>query len=579
MAKLLRINSKNKKIAYEELSGPYAGLGGRGLTSRVVRREVPPACHPLSAQNKLIVAPGLLTGTTAANTGRLSVGGKSPLTGTIKESNAGGTFSQKLAKMDIMGLILEDKPDPGTPFQTLFINKDGAELMEIPEITGLGTYDASARLFEKFGSKVGIMVIGPAGENTRLASSIQFTDPRGKPSRAAGRGGLGALMGSKKIKAIVIDSEGSKAPEMADREAFKAAAKRWAEILVNHPVTGQGLPSYGTSILINIINEAGTLPTKNFRSGRFDKASDISGEKMVEFINKRKGIAREGCHAGCIIQCSQSYNDENGEYLTSGFEYETVWAFGSNLLISDIDHIAMLDRLCDDLGLDTIETGTTLAMAMEAGILPWGDGLKAIELLKRVHDPKDYLGAIIGNGTSFTAEAFGVDRVPVVKKQSLPAYDPRAAKGVGVTYATTPMGGDHTAGYAICQNILKVGGDIDPLGKEGNIEVSKNLQIATAAVDATGFCLFVAFAVLDTDDSLDTIAKLISSRFGINFTAEDIARTGIEILKDEYSFNRDAGFTAAHDQLPDFFINEELPPHNVKWDFTAEELQKAKIEI
>ena len=579
MAKLLRINSKNKKIAYEELTGPYAGLGGRGLTSRVVRREVPPACHPLSAQNKLIVAPGLLTGTTAANTGRLSVGGKSPLTGTIKESNAGGTFSQKLAKMDIMGLILEDKPDPGSPFQTLFINKDGAELIEIPEITGLGTYDASARLFEKFGTKVGIMVIGPAGENTRLASSIQFTDPRGKPSRAAGRGGLGALMGSKKIKAIVIDSEGSKAPEMADREAFKAAAKRWAEILVNHPVTGQGLPSYGTSILINIINEAGTLPTKNFRSGRFDKASDISGEKMVEFINKRKGIAREGCHAGCIIQCSQSYNDENGEYLTSGFEYETVWAFGSNLLISDIDHIAMLDRLCDDLGLDTIETGTTLAMAMEAGILPWGDGLKAIELLKRVHDPKDYLGAIIGNGTSFTAEAFGVDRVPVVKKQSLPAYDPRAAKGVGVTYATTPMGGDHTAGYAICQNILKVGGDIDPLGKEGNIEISKNLQIATAAVDATGFCLFVAFAVLDTDDSLDTIAKLISSRFGINFTAEDIAKTGIEILKDEYSFNRDAGFTAAHDQLPDFFINEELPPHNVKWDFTAEELQKAKIEI
>ena len=579
MARLLRVNCKNKKITNEELAGDYAGLGGRGLTSRVVRKEVPPTCHPLSSQNKLIVAAGLLTGTSAANTGRLSVGGKSPLTGTIKESNAGGTFSQKLAKMDIMGLILEDKPEPGAPFQILFINKDEARLMEVPEITGLGTYDASARLFEKFGKKVGIMVIGPAGENTRLASSIQFTDPKGNPSRAAGRGGLGALMGSKKIKAIVIDSEGSKAPELADKEAFKAAAKRWAEILVNHPVTGQGLPSYGTSILINIINEAGTLPTKNFRDGRFDKAGDISGEKMVELINKRKGVAREGCHAGCVIQCSQNYCDENGEYITSGFEYETVWAFGSNLLISDIDQIARLDRMCDDLGLDTIETGTTIAMAMEAGVVPWGDGQAAIDLLNRVYDPKDYLGAIIGNGTSFTAEAFGVDRVPVVKKQSLPAYDPRAAKGVGVTYATTPMGADHTAGYAICQNILKVGGDIDPLGKEGNIEVSKNLQIATAAVDATGFCLFVAFAVLDTDDSLDTIAKLISSRFGINFTADDIGKTGIEILKDEFSFNRDAGFTAAHDQLPDFFTNEELPPHMVKWDFTSEEMQKAKVEI
>ncbi|MFP4109053.1 MAG: aldehyde ferredoxin oxidoreductase family protein [Desulfonatronovibrio sp.] len=579
MARLIRVNTRSKKITEEDLAGDYAGLGGRGLTSRVVRKEVPPTCHPLSAQNKLVVAAGLLTGTTAANTGRISVGGKSPLTGTIKESNAGGTLSQKLARLDIMGLILEDKPQKTASFQTLFINKDGAQLMDIPEIVGLGTYEASARLFDRFGSKAGVMVIGPAGENSRLASSIQFTDPRGNPSRAAGRGGLGALMGSKKIKAIVIDSEEARAPEAADPEAFKAAAKRWAEILTNHPVTGQGLPSYGTSILVNIINEAGTFPTKNFREGRFDKAADISGEKMVELINQRKGVAREGCHAGCVIQCSQSYCDQNGEYLTSGFEYETVWAFGANLLISDIDHIAMLDRLCDDLGLDTIETGTTLAMTMEAGLIPWGDGQAAIDLLKKVYSPKDYLGAIIGNGTSFTAEAFGVDRVPVVKKQSLPAYDPRATKGVGVTYATNPMGADHTAGYAVCQNILKVGGDIDPLGKEGNIEVSKNLQIATAAVDATGFCLFVAFAVLDTEDALDTIARLISSRFGISFTADDIGKTGIEILKDEFTFNRDAGFTKAHDQLPDFFSNEELPPHKVKWDFTAEELQKAKVEI
>ncbi|WP_045210935.1 aldehyde ferredoxin oxidoreductase family protein [Desulfonatronovibrio magnus] len=579
MSTLIRINTKKKKIVSSDLPDDYAGLGGRALTSRVVRREVPPTCHPLSAQNKLVIAPGLLTGTTAANTGRLSVGGKSPLTGTIKESNAGGSFSQKLAKLDITGIIIEDKPEPGTPFQVLVIDKLGTRFDQMPELDGLGTYETSAKLFEKYGSKVGIMVIGPAGENTRLASSIQFTDPKGNPSRAAGRGGLGALMGSKKIKAIVVDAEGSKAPEPVDKEAFKAAAKRWAEILVKHPVTGQGLPSFGTSILINVINEAGTLPTKNFREGRFDKAAEIGGEKMVELINKRKGVAKEGCHAGCIIQCSQKYCDEKGEYLTSGFEYETVWAFGSNLLISNLDDIAQLDRLCDDLGLDTIETGTTIAMAMEAGIVPWGDGPGAIELLKRVYDPKDYLGAIIGNGTSFTAEAFGVDRVPVVKKQSLPAYDPRAAKGVGVTYATSPMGADHTAGYAICQNILKVGGDIDPLGKEGNVEVSKNLQIATAAVDATGFCLFVAFAVLDTDDALDTIAKLISSRYGIEFTADDIGKTGIEILKDEFSFNRDAGFTAVHDQLPDFFLNEFFPPHNQLWDFSVEEMQKAKVEI
>ncbi len=578
MSRLLRINTRTRKVEFEDQTGEYAGLGGRALTSRLVRREVPPTCHPLSDANKLVMAAGLLTGTTAVNTGRLSVGGKSPLTGTIKESNAGGTFSQKLAKLDIMGLVLEDKPQDQKHPLTIFINKDGAQLLETPELQGLGTYEASSKLFERFGSKVGVMVVGPAGEHHRLAASIMFTDPKGNPSRAAGRGGLGALMGSKKIKAIVLDAQDGPGQEVADKEAFKEAGKRWAEILANHPVTGQGLPSYGTSILINIINEAGALPTQNFRSGRFDHASEISGEKMVEIINERGGVSKEGCHAGCVIQCSQKYCDTQGNYLTSGFEYETVWAFGSNLLISDMDQIAQMDRLCDDLGLDTIEIGTTLGMAMEGEVIPWGDGQAAIDLLKRIYDPRDYLGAILGNGTSFTAQALGVDRVPVVKKQSIPAYDPRAAKGIGVTYATSSMGADHTAGYAICQNILNVGGNIDPLGKSGNVDTSKNLQIATAAVDATGFCLFVAFAVLDTEDALDVIAKLISAKLGVNFTADDIGKTGIEILKDEYQFNRDAGFTSAHDQLPEFFIHEELPPHNTIWDFSISELQKAKVE-
>ncbi len=246
-------------------------------------------------------------------------------------------------------------------------------------------------------------------------------------------------------------------------------------------------------------------------------------------------------------------------------------------MIDNLDHLAQLDRLCDDLGLDTIEMGNTIAVAMEAGLIPWGDGQAAIDLLKKVYDSKDYLGKIIANGATFTGEALGVERVPVVKRQSLPAYDPRAVKGVGVTYATSPMGADHTAGYAVCQNILKVGGDINPLGKEGNVEVSKNLQIATAAIDSTGFCLFVAFAVLDTEDALETIAKLISAKVGQNITVDDIVNLGISVLKDEYSFNQDAGFTKAQDQLPDFFINEPLPPHNTVWDFSIEELQQAKV--
>jgi aldehyde:ferredoxin oxidoreductase len=384
-------------------------------------------------------------------------------------------------------------------------------------------------------------------------------------------------MGSKKIKAVVVDDSGCKAPEMADKDAFRDAAKRWAKILTDHPVTGQGLPSYGTSILINIINEAGALPTKNFREGRFEFAQDISGEHMVELINERGGVAKEGCHPGCVIQCSQEFRDKEGKYVTSGFEYETIWAFGANTTIKDLDVISQMDRACDDIGLDTIEMGNTIAVAMEKGVVDWGDGPAALELLKRTGDPKDYLGRIIGNGAAFTGEALGVDRVPVVKRQALPAYDPRSVKGVGVTYATSTMGADHTAGYAVCQNILKVGGDIDPLCKGGNVDTSKALQIATAAVDSTGLCLFVAFAVLDTEDALEVVSQMISARFGIDFTPDDVSKAGTAVLQDELAFNEAAGLTKASDQLPEFFSKEKLPPHDTIWDYTIEELQQAKV--
>ncbi len=578
MKGLVRINTATGEVRFEETGEEMALKGGRALTSWIVNKEVPPTCHPLGKENKLVVAPGILTGTAAANTGRISVGGKSPLTGGIKESNSGGTFAQKLARLGIKGIVLEDKPDDG-PFKVIYVNKDGVRLEDASSLEGMGTYEAAKRLQESYGEKVGIMVIGPAGENLRLGASIQFADPKGRPARAAGRGGLGAVMGSKKIKAIVVDDSGSASVDVADKDAFKEASKRWTEILKGHPVTSQGLPSFGTAILINIINEAGALPTKNFRFGRFDKAQEVSGEKMVEIINNRGGIAKEGCHPGCIIQCSQAYVDENGEYITSGFEYETVWALGPNTLIDNLDSLARLDRLCDDLGLDTIEMGNTIAVVMEAGVIKWGDGAAAIELLKRVYDKNDYLGRIIANGAEFTGKALGVERVAVVKGQSLPAYDPRAVKGVGVTYATTPMGADHTAGYAVCQNVLKVGGDIDPLKKEGNVEVSKNLQIATAAIDAIGFCLFVAFAVLDTEDAMETIARLLSAKTGKDVSVDDIINLGIEVLKDEYSFNKGAGFTSAKDQLPSFFSREPLPPHNSVWDFTVEELQGAKVLV
>jgi len=384
-------------------------------------------------------------------------------------------------------------------------------------------------------------------------------------------------MGSKKLKALVVDDTGAKPEPLAEPEKFKEASRRWVKYLTDHPVSGQALPAFGTAVLINIVNEAGALPTQNFRGGRFEFAEDISGERMVELIQARGGKTKEGCHPGCVIQCSQTYHDAEGNYLTSGFEYETIWAIGANTLIRHLDDIAVLDRLCDDFGLDTIEFGVTLGVLMEGGVIPWGDGPAAIEMLKKV-GTDDPWGLIIGNGSVFTGQALGVDRVPAVKGQGLPAYDPRAEKGVGLTYATSPMGGDHTAGYGVAVNILGCGGGGDPLKKEGHVELSRNLQVATAAIDAAGLCLFVAFPVLDEPEALQCIVDLINFRHGLNWTGEDFLELGRQVLRDERSFNRDAGFTKAHDRLPEFF-KEKLKPHDVTWDFTDEEMDQVLADF
>jgi aldehyde:ferredoxin oxidoreductase len=572
--KILRINTKTKSFKFEDL-GEYAGLGGRALTSRIVNREVPADCHPLSADNKLIFAGGVLAPTNAANSGRVSVGAKSPLTGGIKESNSGGQFAHTLPKLGLQAIILEDKPEAGAPMQEIFITADKVVFKD-SAVAGMRTYAAQEKLLAAYGDKAVTAMVGPAGEQSLAAATIQFSDPEGLPSRSAGRGGLGAVMGSKGVKAIILDGEAAVKTAYGNEELFKEARKEWVDILRGHPVTSQGLPGFGTAVLVNVINEAGALPTKNFRMGKFDGAEKISGETLAANIEKRGGKTKHGCHTGCIIQCSQVYHDKDGKYLTTGFEYETIWGFGANLTIDNLDDIAAMDRTCDEVGMDTIEMANTMAMAMEGGVVAWGDSKGVLAELNKV-GTNDPLGRIYGNGTGFTAQAFGVDRVPTVKNQSLPAYDPRAVKGVGVTYATTPMGADHTAGYGVCQNVLKCGGDVDGHKKEGNIEISKNLQIATAAVDSLGLCLFVAFAVLDDARGVPCMAKLVSGLIGKEYSVDELVGMGVNCLKDELDFNKRAGFTEADDQLPRFFQEELLAPHNVGWGYSAEELQAAKV--
>ncbi|MDP6112268.1 MAG: aldehyde ferredoxin oxidoreductase C-terminal domain-containing protein [Planctomycetota bacterium] len=569
MDSICRANMKDLTVTMEEVPEPYKGLGGRGLTSAIVHGEVPPTCHPLGPSNKLVIATGLLSGTTAPSSGRLSAGGKSPLTGTIKESNAGGTASAEISRLGIAAIVVENQPTDGALY-TLVLTPDGAQLVSADALKGMGNYDAVAKLTEDYGEKASYITIGPAGEMKLAAASIAVTDRENRPTRHAGRGGLGAVMGSKGLKAIVVDS-GDRKVSVHDPDACLAAARRLTELLGEHPVTGEGLPTYGTNVLANVINEAGAYPTRNFSDGNFEGTEKISGETQRDTILEREGTATHACLPGCVMRCSRIYNDENGEYLTKGPEYETVWAHGADCGIDDLDAIAQMDRLDDDYGLDTIEMGVAIGVAMAAGVKAFGDAQGAIELLHEVGKGTP-LGRILGSGAEVTGRVFGVPNVPVVKGQGIPAYDPRGIKGIGVTYATSTMGADHTVGYSVAPNILKVGGDVDPLRPEGQADLSRGLQIATAALDCTGLCLFTAFCILDRPEAMDAIRDMLNAKYDWELSADDISALGQKVLKIEREFNAAAGFTAADDRLPDFFKEEPLAPHNVVFDVPDEDL-------
>jgi aldehyde:ferredoxin oxidoreductase len=572
MDKILRIQmgpDHEPKFTTEPI-GDYAGFGGRAMTSAIVSKEVPATCHPLGEENKLVIAPGLLSGSAAAMSGRISVGCKSPLTGGIKEANSGGQPAQVLARLGYAAIVLEGRPADDKLYK-VFIDKDKVEILPADDLKILGNYDTVEKLVSEYGDKISCISIGQAGEMKLGAATVACTDMELRPARHAGRGGVGAVMGSKGVKAIVLDDTGMSMRKPADPEKFKEANKAFVEGLRKHPVTGKGLPAYGTNVLTNVVNEAGGYPTFNFKTGRFDKAAAISGETLAETETSRGGQATHGCHRGCVIRCSGIYVDKDGKYLTKQPEYETVWSHGGNCGIDDMDAIAMLDRLDDDFGLDTIEMGATIGVAMDAGLAEFGDAQKAIELVKEVGKGTP-LGRILGSGAGVTGKVFGIERVPVVKNQSMPAYDPRAVQGMGVTYATSTMGADHTAGYAVTANLLGVGGNVDALKPEGQIELSRNLQIATAAIDSTGMCLFIAFAILDQQETFEALVNVINAFAGVNFTADDVNDLGKKVLKMERDFNERAGLSSKDDRLPDYFRKEALAPHNITFQISDKDL-------
>ncbi|MCK8115791.1 aldehyde ferredoxin oxidoreductase family protein [Anaerosoma tenue] len=578
MREILRVDMSTLQVTREPLPEKWARYGGRALTSAIVYSEVPADADPLGPENKLVIAPGLLGGTSAPNGGRLSVGAKSPLTGGIKEANSGGTAAHALGKMNIAAIIIEGAPADKTALYALRLFPDGTvDVVRRHDLAGLGTYEtvAVAKGIEasehRMSDKSSFLVIGPSGEMKMKSAGIAVTDPLGHPNRYAGRGGLGAVMGSKGLKLIAIFEEGLKPKQHADKDAFIAAVRKFSGALTTHAVTSQALPTFGTNVLANIINEAGGYPTRNFSSGQFEGVDGISGETMREITVERGGNVKHGCHTGCVIQCSRYYVDEDGHYMTKGPEYESAWSLGANCGIDDMDMVAKLDRKCGEIGIDTIEAGVMLGVYMASGEIAFGDGEAALKALDEIGRGTE-LGKVLGDGAEATGVKFGVKNIPVVKHQGLPAYDPRPIQGIGVTYATSTMGADHTAGYTITSNVLAVGGTVDPLKPEGQAALSQGLQIATAMLDAMGLCIFVAFAVLDMPEALEAIHEMAAAHTGDDWDVDALMQLGKETLAYERVFNQHAGFTAADDRLPAFFLEEKLPPHDVVFTVTDEEL-------
>jgi aldehyde:ferredoxin oxidoreductase len=570
---IIRVDMTDRSVKVEDIPAEYKHLAGRAFTSNLVAAEVPPLSHALGASNKLVFSPGICTGTSAPTSDRISVGGKSPLTGGIKEANAGSSWAADLAVMGIRGLVLEGQPAEKGKYWGIFVSiknsKPKVEFFDATEYTGKPLPEVYPKMYAKFGNRISVASIGMASEHGYANSGIAFNDLSKHASRYAGRGGLGAVMASKGVKFIVIKREGGPGVEIVDKELFNEGCKKMVDALTTHAITKPkgSLNSYGTAVLINILNEAGGLPTRNFSSGRFEGAAKIAGEAIFEGNKERTGkeLYNHACSPGCIIQCSNTWHKKDGTEHTSCLEYESDWAFGADCGIDDLDIIAEMNELCNNYGLDTIETGVTLGVAMEAGVIKFGDGKGAIKLVHEM-GKGTALGRTLGAGTEAAGKIYGVTRVPAVKGQGMPAYEPRAVKGIGVTFATSTMGADHTAGYTIAPEILGVMGKQDPLSPSGKAGLSQAFQATTAFIDSSGHCLFIAFAILDIASGYQGMIDEANGVLGTKWTADDILVYGKDVLKVERKFNEAAGLSKQSDRLPEFMHKEPLPPHNQIFD-------------
>ncbi|OGO24390.1 MAG: hypothetical protein A2Z28_01290 [Chloroflexi bacterium RBG_16_51_9] len=564
MSKVIRVNTKTGKVTSEDLKKDYQFLGNRGLVAKVLTDEVNPKCDPLGSENKLIFSTGVLSGTTLPTGHRLSVGGKSPLTGTIKEANVGGTAAHMLAGHGIKMIVVDDVPS-GNDWRMLVIDKDGqAKLVSADGYTGLNNYAVVDKLKEAYGKDIAVLSIGTAGERGYRNSSVQCTDAgSGHPSRAAARGGLGSLMGSKKLKAIVIQPAARRQEfAYADREKFNAANKKIIDLTTADPGPSTSMTKVGTINLIEGFSFQGLLPVHNFSGELFgnENQKKVNGAAFLDKLKQTGGRNGLPCQPGCTIRCGNIYNDSQGNYVTSNLEYETVAMLGPNCDISDLDYLAEVDQMCDDMGVDTIETGATIGVCMEAGKIPWGDTKAAKALVKEMMDGTEF-GKLMGQGTEAVGKKLGAKRIPVVKGQSLSAYEPRNAQVIGVTYAKSPMGADHTTGA------MPAGGG-DTRTKVMKITMSGRLHINMATSD--NFMCMYGFMPASGDQTI--LPGLMAGAFGGDWTFEKVLQIGRDTLNMELEFNKKAGFTLKDDVLPEFFSKEIAPGTGAIFNMTKEDM-------
>ncbi len=564
----LVVNMADASVVKEAYDEQYLQLGGRALIANyfmdlVKTGKMDPRCDPMGEQNVLMFCTGVLAGTNFTTSHRISVGCKSPLTGGIKEASSGGYMGKLLADQGLRMVTIHGLPSDGA-LRYLHIGKDGtAELADAEELRFKGTYDTVDYMREKYGDNIAVACIGPAGERQYKAASIQITEfGTLHPSRVAARGGVGALMGVKGLKAFVIERpEKPYKVEYVDEEMYKAAAKELNALVASCAKTDP-FHNFGTVSTIEKTGANGVLPVDNFSGKLFKEYKNLGVEEFMSRLAARGGCNKKPCQPGCLVQCSNVYHDAEGKYLTSGFEYETIALFGPNCHIDDLDKIAMMDRLCDDIGVDTIEMGTACGVAMDAGKLQWGDADGVIQLLKDARDGVGF-GTVLGNGCEAVGLALGAERIPTVKHQAISGYDPRNTKGTGITYATCPQGADHTAA-------LTMDRAFDDRGRAAQAYASNKLQVAICFSDSM-MCLFAFSHIVP---KMYLLADMMSGLYG---GPRDITRVtvglGVKTLLTERAFNKLAGFTAEDDKLPEFFLTQRSAATGSVFDIDPVEME------